>query len=413
MKRLSLYVPGFAGHYPAYLGHLLQALSNADQHITVFGPDGLMMSDEPLLQVLHQNNLQIEFQPLPSELKQRLVGRKNILQGSLNEWAALERHVVKNKADILFHFYLDSILFPLSLGKRFPVDLAGILFRTDFYYRRPRELAVEPWLRYFRQRLKGFWLKRALKNSALTHALVLDPNASRILSKTANGDKISFLPEPVWQGTVGPEDVFKLHSSLRIAESRTKFLLFGMLDERKGVVELMDAVASLDDQFLKGMAIIFAGPESKRVSIMLDERLPELHKRGLQTVRIDRFILESEIAGYFESSDVILLLYKNHIGMSNVLVRAAKAEKPVIASDYGLIGRLTEEFELGITVDVTSLDQIKRAFMMDWRQSMRGEKRARRSEFADLHSPERYCEVILDALQLPKIAQKPESDLKI
>ena len=44
--------------------------------------------------------------------------------------------------------------------------------------------------------------------------------------------------------------------------------------------------------------------------------------------------------------------------MSGILNRAAVAQKPVISSDYGLMGEITRRYHLGLAVDSTSPHQI-------------------------------------------------------
>jgi hypothetical protein len=50
---------------------------------------------------------------------------------------------------------------------------------------------------------------------------------------------------------------------------------------------------------------------------------------------------------------VVLAPYQRFVGSSGVLLWAAGAGKPVITQDYGLIGRLVRDHELGLSADVT------------------------------------------------------------
>ena len=63
----------------------------------------------------------------------------------------------------------------------------------------------------------------------------------------------------------------------------------------------------------------------------------------------------------------MLVPYQQHVGSSNVLVRAALAGRPVLGDSYGLIGHYVRENKLGITVDATEpgalTDGLKRCLL--------------------------------------------------
>ena len=59
----------------------------------------------------------------------------------------------------------------------------------------------------------------------------------------------------------------------------------------------------------------------------------------------------SEIQQYFQLADVVLALYQRHVGMSGILIRAAAANKPVLATNYGLMGEITRRYKLGIDLN--------------------------------------------------------------
>ena len=74
---------------------------------------------------------------------------------------------------------------------------------------------------------------------------------------------------------------------------------------------------------------------------------------AVQLVTHDKFIPDEQIQPYFGLADIVLALYQHHIGMSAILIRAAAAGKPVLASDYGLMGELVRRHQLGCAVDST------------------------------------------------------------
>jgi glycosyltransferase involved in cell wall biosynthesis len=49
--------------------------------------------------------------------------------------------------------------------------------------------------------------------------------------------------------------------------------------------------------------------------------------------------------------------------MSGILLQAAAAQKPVLSSDYGLMGELVKRYRLGIVVDSTNPLSISKGFI--------------------------------------------------
>ena len=78
----------------------------------------------------------------------------------------------------------------------------------------------------------------------------------------------------------------------------------------------------------------------------------------LQIISNIQYLPEKDIQSYFQISDAILAPYQRHVGMSGILVRAAAAQKPVLSSDFGLMGEITRLYELGLTVDSSIPAQI-------------------------------------------------------
>ncbi len=57
---------------------------------------------------------------------------------------------------------------------------------------------------------------------------------------------------------------------------------------------------------------------------------------------------------WFAAADVVAAPYQKHVGMSGITVQAAAVGRPLLCSDYGLMGELTRQYQLGSTVDASS-----------------------------------------------------------
>jgi glycosyltransferase involved in cell wall biosynthesis len=81
--------------------------------------------------------------------------------------------------------------------------------------------------------------------------------------------------------------------------------------------------------------------------------------------------------------------------MSGAMVRAAAAGRPLLASNYGLMGEMIRRHSLGLTVDSSMPDEIARGIMKFAEYDplqMFDHAKARR--FADENSSERYPHIV-------------------
>ncbi len=142
----------------------------------------------------------------------------------------------------------------------------------------------------------------------------------------------------------------KLRQTLELDPDRNVFLMFGVLQKRKGIYQLLDAIALLPPHLCQKLCLLLVGPIGSE--LLIKTRIRELCEAlPIQVISHDQFVPDREIQPYFQVADVILAPYIRHIGMSAVLVRAAAAQKPVLASNYGLMGQMVKHHKLGITVD--------------------------------------------------------------
>jgi glycosyltransferase involved in cell wall biosynthesis len=139
-------------------------------------------------------------------------------------------------------------------------------------------------------------------------------------------------------------------------------LLCGSLSCRKGVPEVLRAVAKLEPTTARRTALILVGRVREEDRGTIEQALSEAHGNGDLQVRMDdRFVPHAEFASTFLGSDAVLMPYQRTEGSSGVLGHAARAGKPVIGPQSGLLGELIRSYGLGATVDTTRADAIKDA----------------------------------------------------
>ena len=319
--------------------------------------------------------------------------------GSLVRTAVMQGRALRNalkKLQPTHCLLLDFDLFqlPLAFGLRFnrPLSLSGVYFRP---FVRPEPLAgglsgLRNFVRYVRKRVV---LNAALRNRHLACLFSLDPYfTEEYRSRTA---RILTLPDGVEprQPSAGP---LITRRSLGVEGGRKVALFFGSLAGRKGVYQTLDAVRSLSSSHQAKLCLALAGAVAPADQEALLVRLDEVKRStDVQILAALRFVSDTEMINLFSASDLILLPYQRHGGSSGILVRAAQAGKPVLGSDYGLVGRYIRDFGLGLAVDSSDSARIASG-LSQWLESPQDypfdAKRA--STFGKRHTATRFADMI-------------------
>lgn len=249
---------------------------------------------------------------------------------------------------------LDVLQLPLALGRRLPGKsvISGILFRPSIHYASPPGSPSER----LRKHGTGLMQRFMLLNPVLEAVFSVDPQFREFALRWSNGAKIHYLPDPVPpQPRAGPPGFLNGRG-----DGRIRFLLFGALARRKGVLQLLSALRFLSSHEASRTTVVLAGrvePALAKEVLLLREQASAVLPT-LELVVEDRYLEEEELAGAIHWCDVVLAPYQRFVGSSGVLVRAAAAGKPVISQDYGLVGTLVRKYRLGETVETHQPEQI-------------------------------------------------------
>lgn len=271
---------------------------------------------------------------------------------------ALEQAIARLRPTHALAMYLDHLQVSLGSGLRFdfPTRISGIYFRPSFHYGSlggPKPDASER-VTALRKRVLLRWARR---NPHLDTLLSLDPLAVDPINRMGGRGSGAFLPDPVpvphFSENAAPPTVLD-----RAPEDRSTVLLFGVLDDRKGIAQVCAALRRLEPADQSRLTLALAGP--------LDDSLREAvqdvaNATGVEVLLDDRFVPDAEIQRLIGQSDLVLLTYQKHVGSSNVLIRAAAAGVPVLATDYGLVGAQVRTRTLGTAIDASDPQHIAQA----------------------------------------------------
>gem|GEM_PF-6582026 len=131
--------------------------------------------------------------------------------------------------------------------------------------------------------------------------------------------------------------------SLRLPPSGWLVGSAGDLGTRKGTELLIDGFASAS--LGPNSHLVLLGKQHEVVRKKLNE-YGTLVESG-RILCCDRFVSDEEFGLFFPAVDLVWAGYPRHIGIASVLLFAADAGRPVLASNYGCVGWMVDRYGLG------------------------------------------------------------------
>lgn len=270
-------------------------------------------------------------------------------------WKLYCEYAKRLQADHGLLMYFDFFQVPTLLGPASPCPFSGIYFRPTFHYKSFRNY-VPSLKESIRAKRKEFVLRRVLKNRMFERLYCLDSFAVEHIKANFNTEsQIALIADSFAVYESSPERQAELRTSLGIEPGRTVFCLLGVLDQRKGVKELLECLHLVPDEVANKCCLLLAGVVHPSQAEEIQTLLTKVQRDSpMQLILHNNYIRGDQVQHYYDMSDVIMATYQRHMGSSSALIRAALAQKPIFSSDYGLMGEIVLRRRLGVTVDTCS-----------------------------------------------------------
>ena len=345
--------PDGRGHAHEWIRHLLEYCGTSRQPIMLslaVSPDLMLrLADVPAM----NGALTTRLMPLDRR-EVALCNHRVLAVSGMARWWIMRKYLARSRARHGIFLSIDHASLPLACGLSFGGrTVSGILFRPSVHYGQIGDYKPD-WKERLRDLRKAFLYRRMLKNEALRSIQSLDPYFPQYArTQYECGPKVTPVPDPA--NPVIPITWEDAKVAKRLPENRARFLLFGDLTRRKGIVVLLDALSRLQPEIASKVAIVIAGRTDDDLKAYVMRKIESLARRlpELWIQYEGRFLNQGEIAALVSRCDVVLAPYQRFVGSSGVLMWAAREGKPIITQDYGLLGRLAREHCLGLAIDTT------------------------------------------------------------
>lgn len=403
--RLMLFDLALGGHHGNYIQHLVeyahhQAFAGAIDIVVL--PQFFEIHRDTVATISSYQHPKIDFVPISvaetAALGDRDSGMSRALR-NFREWQIFCKYAKKLHTTHALMMYLDTCELPLAVGMQSPCPFSGIYFRPTFHYdmfanyQPNRQQRLQQW----RERIT---LGRILHHPQLQTLFCLDPFAVKAIEPDRYNAQIVHLADPVQPYPSIQPDLTAFRTKLGIKKHRRVFLLFGALDARKGIYQLLDAIALLPPELGQNICLLLVGKINATERVSIRSKIAALCQTApIQLIECYDFIPGHDVSSYFQLADVVLALYQKHVGMSGILLLAAAAGKPVLSSDYGLMGELVRLYQLGLAVDSTDPTAIAKALsacLLELSETL-GD-RSQMKVFAEQNSIDRYTSKIFQYL---------------
>lgn len=292
--------------------------------------------------------------------------------------------------------YLDYCTYAFSiLGSPFArTPWAGLVMRAGFHHFAWGVKAPTSGINSVKERL----FLRLLRNPFLRALFTIDVTLKEYTEhlSPSQGSRLVFIPD-ITETTRSMSQAQARHE-LGISKDGFIVLVYGALSLRKGIEILIRAME--DRSFPSEGRLLLAGKQDEEVGKFLLSPLATHLKMSGRIHQMNRYLSMDEENIVFSAADVVWLGYQGHYHMSGVLVQAGVMGLPVVASDEGLIGFLTERFSSGIVVPTSDATAIANAIGELSRNTNLAQQYGENGRLAYAsHNLENFTRILLEAIE--------------
>lgn len=263
------------GHHLEYIHHIYEAAVSEEAEFIFVLPEDFQRQ-KYLMIWAEAHNISFDFMPIHET--SRLKG--GYIKSSLRRSLSIRKYALKHHVDDVFLnvLCLPYPLLPLFIPQR--VRVSGVIYQIYLYKWKALTLPVK--LKYV---LETWGMA---KSRCTKHLLVLnDSTAVRYYNKLYKTDKFKAIVDPV---VLVSNDTSKYNrSTYGIPNNSMMFLHFGAMDDRKGTLEILQALLLLKQESLKDKCFVFAGKIGAAIKVEFYKLSSAIKMVGVNIIVFDAF----------------------------------------------------------------------------------------------------------------------------
>lgn len=252
---------------------------------------------------------------------------------------------VYKPAHIIF-LNLGVHLVPLAFLKlNYKPTITGIYLNNLSFVDRGNTLSIKRkiFTRKYRQLLN---LRIMFLNKCIKKIYILNDQRAVGFLNSKFKNKFEMIHDPL------PANCFHLSENFKTNRVFT-FLMIGQIQDRKGVIEFLNALEHIKFKLKNKIKILFAGPAcanddyGRRVISLIEK----LKSDNISFELMNKFVDPEDLTNMISNSDCILAAYKKHFVSSGALGYACRFQKPLLVNNEGFLGEFVNENKIGLAVD--------------------------------------------------------------
>lgn len=329
-----------SGHRIEYIHHLLTKANLSNDEYVFYLPEAFIKQKDCGLDWSHKNNVKFEFFSPP---KIRFTFAESVSISRLLRSAIIKYGIS--------HVFLISLIEVVPFADVFippQVKVSGVIYNIYLY--RWRDSSI---IRRISDIVKYLAI---VKSKCINRVYILnDEAAARYLNIKFRTEKFHYLPDPYVPINYNNKKSEWLTKEL-IGKSYV-FYHFGSLSERKGTLEILNAIPLINKELREQSIFIFTGQVQTKIKNAFYSAVAECRHLA-KIVVIDKFCDFDLIAEICSHASLLLIPYKKTSQSSGIIGYAGQFNVPVLAPSDGLIGKLVRRYSLGYTINPVTAHKI-------------------------------------------------------
>lgn len=330
--RVLFYFYTLAGHNIEYFSHLFRAAKVQKDRVSIFVvPNSEWLSNHS--EFKSDDNIIIEYFDADK------IYSGNSLHNYWRQYKLIKRVIKKHKPSDLFFEYLMQNIFTIFLMSFKKISFHGIIYKI---FLRESGSHITGKTQYF-----IFALTRSLKSVFILN----DQRSTELLNKKYGVNKFKFLPDPI-------QDKYEeLSSAVDYNGEPIKIVHLGALSKRKGVLEILKLALKLEETGCEKFHFTIGGKIDKDIVDEFNVLADKLKESKIITFILG-FISYEAFHQQIAESHFILMPYNKVTQSSGLIGFGALYEKPLLYPQYGLIGEICANYQLGFVLNGVDSDSM-------------------------------------------------------